>query len=86
MLIVFLSITIPAVDYVLAKRVYRRCPISLLDRVTLLDLVELDMSYLGWIGFTHTMLALILELEWLSSNSQMSLLLEWKGVNSMPKC
>ncbi|WMV25033.1 hypothetical protein MTR67_018418 [Solanum verrucosum] len=33
----------PIGDSVVAKRVYRKCPISLSHRVTLVDLVELDM-------------------------------------------
>jgi len=37
------SISTPVGDLVVAKRVFRRCPIFLSHRVTLVDLVELDM-------------------------------------------
>ena len=30
-------------DFVVAKRVYKSCPMLMSDRVTLVDLVELDM-------------------------------------------
>ena len=37
------SVSTPVCNSVVAKRVYRKCPISLSNRVTLVDLVELDM-------------------------------------------
>jgi len=37
------SVSTPVGDSVVAKRLYRRCPIFLSHRVTLIDLVELDM-------------------------------------------
>ena len=36
-------VSTPVGDSVLAKRVYRGCPILFINRVTLVDLVELDM-------------------------------------------
>ena len=37
------SVSIPVGNSIVAKRVYRSCPISLSYKVTLVDLVELDM-------------------------------------------
>ena len=37
------SVTTPVGDYVVAKRVFRSCSISLTNRVTWVDLVDLDM-------------------------------------------
>jgi len=37
------SVSTPIGDSIVAKRVYRKCPVSLSHRVTLVDLVELDM-------------------------------------------
>ena len=37
------SVSTPVGDSVVAKRVYKGCPISLPNRVTLVDLIELDM-------------------------------------------
>ena len=37
------SVTTPVGDSVVAKRVYKSCPILLSNRVTLVDLVELGM-------------------------------------------
>ena len=39
------SVYTPMGDSVVAKRVYRKCHVMLPDRVTLADLVELDMFY-----------------------------------------
>uniref|UniRef100_M1DNN4 Gag-pol polyprotein n=1 Tax=Solanum tuberosum TaxID=4113 RepID=M1DNN4_SOLTU len=47
----------PIGDFVVAKRVYRRCLVSLSHRVTLVDLVELDMIYFD----------VILTMDWLHS-------------------
>ncbi|WMV24599.1 hypothetical protein MTR67_017984 [Solanum verrucosum] len=52
------SVSTPVGDSVVAKRVYRRCPISLYHIVTLIDLVELDM-----IDFD-----IILGMDWLHSS------------------
>ena len=38
-----LSVSTPMSDSVIAKRVYRKCPIMLPNKVTLVDLVEHDM-------------------------------------------
>lgn len=49
----------------IAERVYRKCPISLSHRVTLVNLVELDILdfdfILRFIGWTLVMLLLIVE-------------------------
>ena len=37
------SVSTPVGDSIMAKRVYKKCPISLSCKVTLVDLVELDM-------------------------------------------
>ena len=37
------SVTTPVGDSIVAKRVYKSCPILLSNRATLVDLVELDM-------------------------------------------
>ncbi|WMV24604.1 hypothetical protein MTR67_017989 [Solanum verrucosum] len=52
------SVSTPVGYSVVAKRVHRRCPISLSHRVTLIDLVELDM-----IDFD-----VILGMDWLHSS------------------
>ena len=74
-------------DSVLAERVFRSCPILLSNRVTLVDLVELDMLEFD----------VILGMDWLhdcfaSFNCRTrvvqfqfpnELVLEWKGENSI---
>ena len=49
------SFSTPIGDSLVAKRVYRRCPISLSHRVTPIDLVELDMLYFNVILFMDLM-------------------------------
>ena len=60
------SICTPIGDSVVAKSVYRECPIMLPNRVTLVDLVELDMLDLmllwGWINYMLILLSFIVEL------------------------
>ena len=55
----------PVGDFVVAKRVYRGCPILLSNRVTLVDLVELIcwtlMSYWVWICYMLIFLQFIVE-------------------------
>ena len=52
-------------DFILARRVFRSCLISFLNRVTLVDLVELDMVdfdfILGMDGCMLVLLPLIVE-------------------------
>ena len=55
------SVFTPICDFVVAKRVYRKCPLMLSIRVTLVDLLELDMFdfdiILVWIGFMLVLLS-----------------------------
>ena len=37
------SVTTPVGDFVVARRVFRRCPISLPNRITIVELIELHM-------------------------------------------
>ena len=64
-------VTTPVGDSVVAKRVYRNCPTILSDRVTHVELVELDMVdldvILGMDLLNHFLLPFIVELELLSS-------------------
>ena len=51
-------------ESVVAKMMYRNCPIMLPSRVTSVELVELDMvdfliSFWGWIGCMIVLLSLI---------------------------
>ena len=52
-----LSVTISLGDSVVSKRVYRKCPIMLSNRVALVDFVELDIFYFD----------VILRMDWLYS-------------------
>ena len=55
-------------ESVIAKKVYRSCPILLPNRVSCVDLVELDMPdfdiYWVWIGCMHVLHPLIVGQEW----------------------
>jgi len=76
-------------DSVVAKRVYRSCPISLSHRVTLVDLVELDMldfdAILG-MNWLHACYASIdCRTRVVKFHFPNEPILEWKGGNSMPR-
>lgn len=70
-------------DSVVIKRVYRRCPISLSHRVTLVYFIEFNMidfdDILGmdWLFSCYTLM--IVGLDWSSLNFQISLSLSGRG-------
>ena len=61
-----LSVSTPVGDQVIARRVYKNCPVTVSKNVTSADLVELEMIdfdvILAWIGYTHAMPLSIVEL------------------------
>ena len=61
-----LSVSTPIGDPVIARRVYRNCPVIVSQKVTLADLVQLEMVdfdvIVGMVSYTHVMPQSIVEL------------------------
>lgn len=76
-------------DFVLVKRFYKGCPVSLRNRVTLVELVELDMldfDLILGVDWLHSCFAFIICRTWVIKFPFPNLpVVEWKGVNLAPK-
>ena len=61
-----ISVSTPVGDPVIARQVYRNCPVIVSQKVTLADLVQLEMVdfdvIVGMVSYTHVMPQSIVEL------------------------